>query len=116
MRFGLERTIRDQVAEQLAQLDGLQVPGGGIALGPGELEQLVDQVIETVRFLADSRQGRLAVGAGFGQLDGEAKPGQRGSQLVGDVLKQPAFRREQGRDLIGHEVESPRQFADLVLA
>ena len=34
---------------------------------------------------------------------------------MGNVLEQPAFGREQGRDVVGHPVEGPGQLTDLVL-
>ena len=113
-RVGLEGAIGDELLEQLGQVDVLDVPRAGVAFGPGELEQLVDQVVEPIGLLVDPRQGRLAVGAGLGQLDGESQPGQRRAELVRDVLEQPSLGRQQRGDLVGHAVERLRQLADLV--
>ena len=51
-----------------------------------------------------------------GQLDGEGEPGQRRTQLVRDVLEQPALDGQQGLDPLRHLVEGPGQVADLVPA
>ena len=115
LRFRLDGTIGHQVFEQFAEFDFLGVSGRGITLGPRELQQLVNQLIEPIAFLSYPRECRLAVIAGFRQLDREAQPRQGRAKLVGNVLEQPAFGREQGRDVVGHPVKGPRQLADLVL-
>ena len=78
------------------------------------MEQLVDEVVEPIGLLADPRQGRLAIGAGPGQLDGEPQAGQGGAQLVRDVLEQPALGDQEGGDLVGHPVEGLGHLADLI--
>ena len=87
-----------------------------VALGGGELEELVDQAGEAVDVPLDPVERGLGVGPGPGQLDGEAEPGQRGPQLVRDVLEQPALGGHQGLDPGGHPVEGPGQLAELVAA
>jgi hypothetical protein len=71
-------------------------------------------VIETIGFPPDSLQRRVNVRTGSHQLHGEFEPRQRGPELVGHVLQQPALGREQCRNLIGHSIEGPGQIADLV--
>ena len=88
---------------------------GRIALGASHLDQFAHQTRQPVAFMLNAVQRPVAILARPRQFHRKPQPVERRTQLVRNILQQPALGGQQGLHAARHVVEGPRRIADLVL-
>lgn len=90
----------------------------GVGVQPGQLENLLNQRLQTVAFAPQARPQHFAfLGCGaFGQSQRDAQASQWRAQLVRHVAQQLALAADQALQACAHAVEVARQRAQLIAA
>ena len=113
-RLGLQTTALHDLANDIVQPQGLGSSCGRIAFRARHLDQRPHEFGEPIDFFLQTIGGTLAIGRGTRKFDRQSKAGQRGTQLVGNVLQQAPLCRQERLNAIGHAVERAGEMADLV--
>ncbi len=113
-RLGLQTAALHDLAHDIVQPQGLGSSCVRIAFRARHLDQRPHEFGEPIDFFLQTIGGTLAIRRGTRKFDRQSKAGQRGTQLVGNVLQQAPFCRQERLNAVGHTVERAGEMADLV--
>src|SRR5262245_28026992 len=105
----LEVGVRDDLAEDLGEVEALEPAIAGASLEARQREDLRDERVEALDLAL-----RFRTRAPARELEGDPEARERRAELVRDVAEEPSLGVDEGFDAVGHDVEIVGEVGQLI--